>query len=91
MTVKEFKNVLYYFCNKWSQNECNLVFNGLNFDLTKWKFSLGEHMWNKWTNACEHHGGSLYCITWYILEGMDNSCLEKIINRVEEIYGRETD
>lgn len=90
MTVKEFKNVLYYFCNKWSQDECCLVFNGPDFDLSKWKFSFGEHMWNKWIKACDYHGGPEDCIVWYILEGMDNACLEKIINRTEEIYERET-
>lgn len=49
---------------------------------------MGGHMWNKWIKACEDHNGSLDCIAPYILD-MDNNCLQKIINRTEEIYGRE--
>lgn len=90
MTAKEFKNVLYYFCNRWCQSECDLIFNGPNFNSVKWKFSFGEHMWNKWINACEHHGGSLDCISAYILD-IDNTCLQKIIDRTEKVYGREKD
>ena len=50
---------------------------------------MGGHMWNKWIKACEDHNGSLDCIAPYILD-MDNNYLQKIINRTEEIYGRET-
>lgn len=87
MNAKEFRRVLQYFCCKWSQDECNLVINGSNFDPKKWKYSLGDHIWNKWLNAIEHHNGPLDCITWFILEGMDNECLQKVINRTVELYG----
>ena len=90
MSAKEFRNVLYYFCNRWCKGESNLVFNGVDFDPEMWKHSMGDHMWNKWIKACEDHNGSLDCIATYILD-MDNNCLQKIINRTEEIYGRETD
>ena len=45
--------------------------------------SIGEHIWNKWMNACETHHGSLDCIAFFLLE-LDNSCLQKIIDRSQE-------
>ena len=64
MNAKEFRRVLQYFCCRWSQDECNLVINGSNFDPTKWKYSLGDHIWNKWLNAMEHH-----MVPWIVLHG----------------------
>ena len=89
MSAKEFRNILYYFCNRWSPEESNLIFNGKDFDPNKWKHSLGDHMYKKWTQACIDHNGPIDCITAYIFD-IDNNCLQKIINRTEEIYGRET-
>ena len=88
MTAKELRQVLQYFCCRWSKGECNLVINGSKFDPKKWKYSLGDHMWKKWEWACENHHGSLDCITWYILEGMDNECLQKVIDRTNELYNK---
>ena len=91
MTTREFKQVLQYFCCRWSEAECKLVFDGEDFDHETYRYSLGDHLWKKWLYGLEYHNGPLDCITWYILEGMDDDCLQKILNRVEEIYGREKD
>ena len=48
MNAKEFRNVLYYFCNRWCKGESNLVFNGVDFDPEMWKHSMGDYMWKKW-------------------------------------------
>lgn len=74
------------FCCKWSKDECNYVINGPDFDPGKWKYSLGDHLWKKWEEARDNHNGSLDCITWYILECMDNENLQKVINRTVELY-----
>ena len=84
-TAKEFRQVLQYFCCKWSKGECNYVINGPDFDPGKWKYSLGDHLWKKWEEARDNHNGSLDCITWYILECMDNENLQKVINRTVEL------
>lgn len=88
MTAKEFRNVLLFMCNRWCKGESNIIFNGSDFDPEKWKYSLGYHMWEKWLQACENHHGSLDCITSYILEGMDNENLQKVIDRTNELYNK---
>ena len=88
MTAKEFRNVLLFMCNRWCKGECNIIFNGSDFDPEKWKYSLGYHMWEKWLQACENHHGSLDCIASYILEGMDNENLQKVIDRTNELYNK---
>ena len=87
MTAKEFRNVLYFLCNKWSQGECDLIFNGPGYNPDDWKFSIGEHIWNKWIEACEDHHGSLDGITYFLLS-IDNNCLGQIIKRTEFYYER---
>lgn len=47
MNSKDFRNVLLFMCNKWSKGECNIIFNGTDFDPEKWKYSTGEHIWGK--------------------------------------------
>ena len=86
MNAKDFRNVLLFLCNRWSKGESNLIFNGADFDPDKWQYSLGWHIWNKWLEYCDNHHGSLDCITAFILEGLDNECLQKLINRSEEYY-----
>ena len=86
MKAKEFKNVLLFMRNKWSKGECNLIFNGSDFDPDKWQYSLGWHMWQKWIDFCESHHGSLDCIAAYIIEGMDDGNLQKLIDRTNEYY-----
>ena len=88
MTAKEFRNVLLFMCNRWCKDESNIIFNGCDFDPEKWKYSLGYHMWEKWLQACENHHGSLDCIASYILEGMDNENLQKVIDRTNELYNK---
>jgi len=88
MTSKEFRQVLQYFCCRWSKGECNLVINGSDFDPEKWKYSLGDHMWKKWESACKNHNGPLDCITSYILYEMDDENLQKVINRTNELYNK---
>ena len=83
MMSQDFRNVLLFIYNKWSKGEANLIFNGYDFDIEKWKYSIGEHIWDKWINACETHHGSLDCIAFFLLE-LDNSCLQKIIDRSQE-------
>lgn len=88
MTAKEFRNILLFMCNRWCKDESNIIFNGSDFDPEKWKYSLGYHMWEKWLQACENHHGSLDCIASYILEGMDNENLQKVIDRTNELYNK---
>ena len=88
MTAKEFRNVLLFMCNRWCKGESNIIFNGSDFDPEKWKYSLGYHMWEKWLQACENHHGSLDCIASYILEGMDNENLQKVIDRTNELFNK---
>jgi len=87
MKAQDFRNVILFLCNKWSKGEANLIFNGSDFDPEKWKYSLGEHIWNKWIKGCENHHGSLDCIAWFITE-LDNENLQKLINRSEEYYNK---
>ena len=60
----------------------------MDFDPEKWKYSLGDHIWNKWLDAIEYHHGTLDCITYFILEVLDNECLQKLINRSLEYYNK---
>lgn len=88
MTSQDFRNVLLFLCNKWSKGEANLIFNGSDFDPEKWKYSLGEHIWNKWLDAMIYHHGSLDCITSFILEVLDDDSLQKLIDRSQEYYNK---
>ena len=88
MKAKDFRNVILFLCNRWSQEEANLIYNtkedGTKFE---WEYSLGAHIWNKRIKGCiEHHGG-LDCIAWFITE-LDNENLQKLINRSEEYYNK---
>lgn len=85
MNAADFRNVILFLCNKWSKGEANLIFNGSDFDPEKWKYSLGEHIWNKWIYACENHNGSLDCIAWFLTD-LDNTNLQKLIDRSIEYY-----
>lgn len=85
MDAKIFRNVLLFLCNKWSKGEANLIFNGSDFDPEKWKYSIGEHIWNKWLSACKSNYGSLNCIAFFLLE-FDDSNLQKLIDRATQYY-----
>lgn len=86
MNAKEFRNVFYFLCNKWSKGESNLIFNGTNFDPDMWQYSLGWHIWNKWLERCETNHGSLDCIAAFIMNDLDNDSLQKLIDRSLEYY-----
>ena len=88
MKGNELRQLLLYFCNKWCEEESNLIFNGSDFDPKNWQYSLGWHMWNKWIDACQNHNGSLDCIAWYLLD-VDTENLTKFIDRVNECYKNE--
>lgn len=85
MTARDFRNVILFMCNQWSKGRCNVIFNGPDFDIENWQYSIGEHIWNKWNYGCEYHNGSLDCIAWFITE-LDNNTLQKLIDYVEEFY-----
>ena len=88
MEARDFRNVLLFMCNRWTLEECCNIFNGYDFGTCDWKYSLGEHIWNKWGEACEYHHGSLDCIASILLEGIDNNCLQKLIDRSQEYYNK---
>lgn len=88
MLAKDFRNVLLFMCNRWSESECNHIFNDENTNLKNWQYSLGWHIWNKWCDACEDHHGPLDCITYFILDALDTECLQKLINRSIEYYNK---
>lgn len=88
MIAKDFRNVLLFMCNRWSKGECNIIFNGTDFDPENWKYSLGDHVWNKWLYAIENHHGSLDCIAYFLLEVLDEDNLQKLINRSIEYYNK---
>ncbi len=85
MNAQDLKNVLLFLCNKWSKGEANLIFNGSDFDPENWKYSMGDHIWNKWLDKCKTNDGSLNCISVFILD-LDNANLQKLINRSIEYY-----
>ena len=88
MEARDFRNVLLFMCNRWDETECSMIFNEFPPCYSKYVYSLGWHIWNKWIEFCENHHGSLDCITVFILEGLDNDCLQKLINRSQEYYNK---
>lgn len=74
MNSKDFRYVLWFMCNHWSEYESSKIFD-----------SLGNHIWCKWVQACEEHHGSLDGIAWFLLE-LDDNCLQKLIDRSLEYY-----
>ena len=86
MNAKDFRTVLLYICNRWTKEEAARIYNAKeDGSLYEWKFSLGEHIWLKWIDACRYHGGSLDAIAWFLLE-LDNENLQKIIDEAFEYY-----
>lgn len=84
MTSKQLRYLLLFMCNKWSAEESNLIFNNSS-DPTKWEYSLGEHIWNKWLNYCNMCGSSVNGITVFLLD-LDDKCIQKLIDRSLEYY-----
>ena len=88
MNAKDFRNVLLFMCNRWSKGEANLIFNKKeDGSFIEWPFSMGEHVWNKWSYTCENHHGSLDGIAYFLLE-LDNGCIQKLIDRSLEYYNK---
>lgn len=86
MNARDFRKVLLFMCNRWSKSECNLIFNGDDFDIADWRYSTGCHIWNKWCEAVESHYGSLNCMGYFLSECLDNNSLQKLIDRALEYY-----
>ena len=86
MNAKDFRSVLLFLYNRWTKEEAAKVYNtredGTQVD---WRFSLGEHIYQKWVYGCEHHHGSLDCIAWFLTE-LDNTNLQKLIDYSIEYY-----
>lgn len=86
MNAKDFRSVLLFLYNRWTKEEAANIYNtredGTQVD---WRFSLGEHIWQKWVYGCDYHHGSLDCIAWFLTE-LDNENLQKLIDYSIEYY-----
>lgn len=85
--VNELKEVLsynMYMWNTWNPDECALLFNKPG---QEWKYSLGEHIWNRWMEFNNKNGlGAPALFVSYL----DENNLDKVIKRACELYyGRE--
>ena len=70
--MNEIKNFGYYLFNKWCLEESVRLFGD----------DLGNHIWKKWHSVVrEGCGDHLY---WFM--NLDDSCKQKLIDRVNEIY-----
>ena len=88
MNAKDFRNVLLFMCNRWDETECSMIFNEFPPCDSKYVYSLGWHIWNKWIEDHDNHHGPIDCITFFILEALDTECLQKLINRSIEYYNK---
>lgn len=70
---------LIYMCNKWSVEECEIVFNGYDW----------RHFWNKWCGICETHG-SIGAISYFFLE-LNYEYQNLLVKRATELYNRRTE
>lgn len=70
--MNEVKKFGYYLFNKWNRDESIHVFGE----------NLGNHIWGKWNSVVRDGcGDQLY---WFM--NLDDSCKQKLIDRVNEIY-----
>ena len=78
-----------YMANKWNINECALVFNGTyNAGTESFKFSLAEHIWNKYMEYYDDYG--MFGAPMKLLYELDDNNLKKLLDRACELYdGRE--
>lgn len=77
---KETLSFFIYMWNKWSFDECMIVFNG-NSDN---EFDIAHHIWNKYFSFVEDYG-SHGAISRFVAE-LDESNLNKIISRACSLY-----
>lgn len=75
---KETLSFFIYMWNKWSMNEASLVFNEKPYDENTWRFSFGEHMWNKYLDYDRR-------IDRFVAE-IDETCLSKLVERACSLY-----
>ena len=86
MKAKDFRTVLLYMYNRWTKEEAARIYNTKeDGSLYDWRFSIGEHIWLKWVDACENHGGALDGIAWFLTD-LDNENLQKLIDGAFEYY-----
>ena len=77
MRENETLSVLMYFCNKFNENECYILWgDGI--------YGLGEHMFKKFTNYSETYG-RFGAITMFLLD-LDSENYHKVIDRACELY-----
>ena len=77
MHENETLSVLMYFCNKFNENECYILWgDGI--------YGLGEHMFKKFTNYSETYG-RFGAITMFLLD-LDSENYQKVIDRACELY-----
>lgn len=70
-----------YMWNKFSIDECKLLFNS---DGDDWEYSLGEHIWNMWEKDCYRSGAT--AVPAELVAELDEKNLNKIIQRACELY-----
>ena len=74
-----------YMANKWNINECALVFNSTyNAGTESFKFSLAEHIWNKYVEYYDDYG--MYGAPMKLLYELDDNNLKKLLDRACELY-----
>ena len=80
MNAKDLRTVLLYIYNYWSKEEAARIYNTKKDGfMDDWIFSIGEHIWLKWIEACKYHDGAFGGIAWFLTE-LDNDNLQKLIN-----------
>lgn len=70
-----------YMWNTWSKEECIIVFNSKG---QEYKYSLAEHIWNKWIDWCKQVGST--AAPSMVVCNLDTENLNKLIDRACEIY-----
>ena len=78
---KEVLSFSIYMWNMWSQSECGIIFNAPG---QEWQYSLGEHIWNKWTQYVKSVGPIV--APSMMVANLDETNLNKIIERACNFY-----
>ena len=74
-----------YMANAWNIYECAKVFNGSNnVDSEDYKYSLGDHIWNKYEEYYDDYG--MYGAPMKLLYELDDNNLKKLLDRACELY-----
>lgn len=75
METNDVSSFFYYMWNKWSKEECQVVFKSLGW----------EHFWDKWVAACDAKGGALGASEIFFAN-IDNSSRILLIKRACLLY-----